>query len=105
MHPSHNRAWILIPDAVRFPPPPLQEHLVEQVPNIKLDEGKNLHHINVNALFISIPVDPAIRIIKKKMKPEGELHNRTYMTVGHLQALLEICLKNTYLQIEGAAKG
>ena len=33
------------------------------------------------ALLISVPVDPAIRLIKNTLEQDGELHNRISMTV------------------------
>ena len=68
---------------------------------------------DVSALFTSIPIEPAINIIKKHLEEDKELHNRTSMTVKHISCLLEFCLKNTYFsfqgrfyeQTEGAAMG
>ena len=57
-------------------------------------------------------MDPIIKIRKNnRLGQDEELHNRTYMTVGHILNLLKFCLKNThylskgrlYKQIEGTA--
>ena len=68
---------------------------------------------DVSALFTSIPIEPAINIIKKHLEEDKELHNRTSMTVKHISCPLKFCLKNTYFsfqgrfyeQTEGAAMG
>ena len=68
---------------------------------------------DVNALFTSIPIEPAVNIIKIHLEEDKELQSRTTMTVKHICCLLEFCLKNTYFlfnsrfyeQTEGAAMG
>ena len=68
---------------------------------------------DVNALFTSIPIQPAVNIIKKHLEEDKELHLRTSMTVKHISCLLEFCLENTYFsfqsrfyeQTHGAAMG
>ena len=68
---------------------------------------------DVKALFTSVPIQPAINIIKKHLEEDKELHLRTSMTVNHISCLLEFCLRNTYFtfhgrfyeQVEGAAMG
>ena len=56
---------------------------------------------DVSALFTSIPIEPAINIIKKHLEEDKELHNRTKVTVKHISCLLEFCLKNTYFSYQG----
>ena len=68
---------------------------------------------DVSALFTSIPIEPAISIIKKHLEEDRDLNNRTSMIVKHISCLLEFFLKNTYFsyqgrfyeQTEGAAMG
>ena len=68
---------------------------------------------DVSALFTSIPIDPAIKLIQKHLEDGKDLSNRTSMTVNHIICLLEFCLRNTYFlfqgryydQTEGAAMG
>ena len=52
-------------------------------------------------LFTSIPIDPAITIIRKHLEQDKDLNQRTNMTVNHICCLLEFCLKNTYFQYKG----
>ena len=68
---------------------------------------------DVKALFTSVPIEPAIEIIKQHLENDKELHQRTSMSVHYIIKLLEFCLKNThfvfqgrfYEQTEGAAMG
>ena len=64
-------------------------------------------------MFTSVPVDPALNIIKNLLVKAHALKERTLMEVGDIILLLEFCLKNTYFsfqdqfyeQVEGAAMG
>ena len=68
---------------------------------------------DVKALFTSIPIQPALDIIKKPLEEDKNLHLRTTITVKHISCLLEFCLTNTYFsfqdrlyeQMEGTAMG
>ena len=68
---------------------------------------------DVKALYTSVPIQPAINIIKKLLDVDEELQQRTSMTVSNITCLLEFCLKSTYFtfqgkhyeQLEGAAMG
>ena len=100
-------------------------------------EGKLLHHIqstrdfvyragevtlllgdclcsyDVTALFTSVPIDPALNIIKDLLEQDDTFHDRTVLSVQNIIELLEFCLHNTYFsfqnkfyeQVEGAALG
>ena len=67
----------------------------------------------MSALFTSVPIDPALKIIKDLLDKDTTLKERTVMEVGDIILLLEFCLKNTYFsfqgqfyeQVEGAAMG
>ena len=68
---------------------------------------------DVRALFTSVPVQPALEVIKKLLEEDQDLHNRTTMSSKHIMDLLEFCLRSTYFthkgkffeQVEGAAMG
>ena len=82
------------------------QDFVEQVRHITLAPGECLSSYDVSALFTSVPVDPALKVIKG-------LKDRTVIGVNGIILLLEFCLKNTYFsfqdqffeQVEGAAMG
>ena len=91
------------------------QDFVEQVKHITLAPGECLSSYDVAALFTSVPVDPALNIIKrstgKGAHPQGK--DRTVLAVSDIILLLEFCLKNTnfsfqdqfHEQVEGTAIG
>ena len=87
--------------------------IVEQVKNIKLQPQECTVSYDVKALFTSVPIKPAINIIKQLLEDDKELQQRTTMTVQNIICLLEFCLNNTsfifqgryFEQTEGAAMG
>ena len=89
------------------------QDFVEQARQIKLEPGECLSSYDVSALFTSVPIDPALNIIKDLLDKDTTLKERTVMEVGDIILLLEFCLKNTYIsfqgqfyeEVEGAAMG
>ena len=89
------------------------QDFVEQARQFKLESGECLSSYDVSALFTSVPIDPALNIIKDLLDKDTTLKERTVMEVGDIILLLEFCLKNTYFsfqgqfyeQVEGAAMG
>ena len=87
------------------------QDFVEQARQIKLEPGECLSSYDVSALFTSVPVDPALNIIKDLLDKDTTLKERTVMEVGDIILLLEFCLKNFSFQaqfneqVEGAAMG
>ena len=86
---------------------------VEQVKNIKLQPHECIFSYDMKAWFTSVPIKPAINIIKQLLEDDKELQQRTTMTVQNIICLLEFCLNNTsfifqgrfFEQTEGAAMG
>ena len=68
---------------------------------------------DVTALFTSVPIDPALNIIRDLLDKEGTFSNRCVLPVQSITELLGFCLHNTYFsflnkfyeQVEGAAMG
>ena len=91
----------------------ITQDFVEQAKHITLAPGECLSSYDVSALFTSVPIDPALNIIKDLLDKDHTLKERTVMKVGDIILLLEFCLKNTYFsfqdqfyeQVEGAAMG
>ena len=89
------------------------QDFAEQVNHIILGPGECLSSYDVSALFTSVPVDPALNIIKDLLEKDYTLKERTVLAVSDIILLLEFCLKNTYFsfqgqfyeQVEGAAMG
>ena len=86
---------------------------IHQIQGIHVQPDQCTMSYDVKALFTSVPIQPAINIIKKLLDEDRELQQRTSMTMSHITCLLEFCLKSTYLmfqgkhdeQLEGAAMG
>ena len=89
-------ARILKPLAVRSPYSVQNtKDFVEQLKNINLQQEECIISYDVKALFTSVPIEPAIRIIQQHLEDDQELQQITSMTVKHIICLLEFCLKNT----------
>ena len=85
---------------------------VNKVREITLLPGECLTSYDVTALFISVPKDPALNIIKDLLEKDDNFSNRTVLSVQNITELLGFCLLNTYFyqnkfyeQVEGAAMG
>ena len=78
-----------------------------------MGNGECLSSYDVSALFTSVPIDPALNIIKDLLEKDNTLKERTVLAVNDINLLLEFCLKNTYFsfqdqfyeQVEGVAMG
>ena len=89
------------------------QDFIQQLQGIQLQPDQCMVSYDVKALFISVPIQPAINIIKKLLDEDKELQQRTTLSVNNITCLLEFCLKNTYFtfqgkhyeQLEGAAMG
>ena len=89
------------------------QDFVEQVKHITQVPGECLSSYDVSALFTSVPIDPALKIIKDLSVKDPILKDRTVIGIDDIILLLEFCLKNTYFsfqgqffeQVEGAAMG
>ena len=71
------------------------DDFIEQIKGITLQANECITSYDVSALFTSVPIDPAINIIKRRLELDQELHARTTMKVEHIISLLEFCLKTT----------
>ena len=75
--------------------------------------GECLTSYDVTAPFTSVPIDPALNIIKDLLEKDEKLQDRTVFSVQNIMKLLGFCLYNTYIsfqnkfyeQVEGAAMG
>ena len=74
---------------------------VQQLTGITLQANEDIASYAVSALFISVLIDPAINIIRRKLELDQGLHLRTSMNVEQIISLLEFCLKTTYFQFQG----
>ena len=65
---------------------------VEQANKVTLLHGKCLSSYGITALFFSVPVEPALSIIKDVLKEDNTLKERTVLLVKDIILLLEFCL-------------
>ena len=79
------------------------QDFVEQVRHITLVPGECLSSYDVSALFTSVPIDPALKIIKDLLVKDPTLKDRTVIGVDDIILLLEFCLKNTYFSSKASS--
>ena len=80
---------------------------------LTLQLGECLSSYDVTSLFTSVPIDPALNIIKDLLEKDEKLNDRTVLSVQNIIDLLGFCLHNTYFsfqnkfyeQVEGAPVG
>ena len=76
------------------------KEFIQQIEGIKLRSDKIIMSYDVKALFTSVPIQPALKIIKKLLKEDQTLHQGTSMTVNNITCLLEFCLSSTYFTFQ-----
>ena len=60
------------------------QDFVQQINNVTLLPGECLSSYSVTALFTSVPVDPALGIIKNLLEKDPTLQERTVLSVGDI---------------------
>ena len=86
---------------------------VSKVREVTLLPGECLSSYDVTALFISVPIDPALNIVKDPLEQDHTLSNSTVLSVKNIIEHLGFCLHITYFsfqnkfneQVEGVAMG
>ena len=69
------------------------QDFVEQANKVTLLPGECLSSYDVTALFTSVPVEPALGIIKDLLEKDNTLKEGTVLPVKDIILLLEFCLK------------
>ena len=59
-----------------------------------------LSSYDVTSLFTSVPIDPALNIIKDLLEKDEKLNDRTVLSVQNIIELLGFCLHNTYFSFQ-----
>ena len=77
------------------------QDLVEQANKVTLMPGECISSYDVTALLTSVPVDPALGIIKDLLEKDRTLKERTVLLAKDIILLPEFCLKNTYFSFQG----
>ena len=86
---------------------------VTKAKRLTLQAGECLSSYDVTSIFTSVPIDPALDIIKDLLEKDEKLNDRTVLLVQNIIELLGFCLHNTYFsfqnkfyeQVEGAPMG
>ena len=74
---------------------------IQQIEVIQLQPDQCMVSFDVKALFTSVPIQPAINIIKKLLEEDQSFQQKTTMSVNNITCLLEFCLKSTYFNYQG----
>ena len=74
---------------------------VEKVRNLEVPPGRKMVSYDVTALFTSIPVDKASKVVEDKLQKDLNLRKRCELSVGQLLQLLTFCLNTTYFSYDG----
>ena len=86
---------------------------VNRAKGLTLQSGECLTSYDVTSLFTSVPIDPALNMIKELLEKDEKLNDRIVLSVQDITELLGFCQHNTYYsfqnkfydQIEGVAMG
>ena len=89
------------------------QDFLDSIKGIKIKPEECIMSYDVSALFTSILIEPAIKIIEQQLKEDKDLYSRTNMKIHHIISLLRFCLSNScfsfqgrcYQQTQGAAMG
>ena len=84
--------------------------LCNKIKGIQLQQDEGIMSYDVKALFTSMPIGIATKIIQDQQEQDKELKQRISMSVNNIYCLLEFCLRKTYFllqhryyeQLEGA---
>ena len=76
------------------------QEFLKQLGDIKMGPDDIIMSYDVKALFTSVPIKPALKIIKKFLEEDQTLPQRTTMTVNNITCLLEFCLTSTYFTFQ-----
>ena len=57
--------------------------------------------LDVSSLFTNVPIDEAISLIRRRLREDETLGDRTILSPEWVAELLEMCLKSTYLSYGG----
>ena len=77
------------------------QHFIQQLQGKKQEAGEIITSYDVKALFTSVPVQPAIQIVKQRLHRTPHSPQRTSMSIAQITSLLEFCLTQTYFLFQG----
>lgn len=59
----------------------------------RIEPDDELYSYDVSALFMSVPLEKALRVIREKLEEDHTLGDRTSLAPDHIIQLLSLCLK------------
>ncbi|XP_072041441.1 uncharacterized protein [Amphiura filiformis] len=77
------------------------QEFVNRIKDITLSEGETITSYDVTALFICIPPDFALKVVKECLNNDTTLSERTNLNVDQIVELVSICLNTTYFSYQG----
>ena len=75
--------------------------MCKTIKDLEVPPGTKLVSYDVSALFISIPVDKALTIIRAKLEHNPSVLDSCELEVNQVMTLLELCLNSTYFIYRG----
>ncbi|XP_070560185.1 uncharacterized protein [Ptychodera flava] len=73
----------------------------KKIKGLEVPPGQKLISYDVSALFINIPVDQALHVIKDRLERDNTLSDRCDLSVEQIVELLRLCLNSTYFLYDG----
>ena len=73
---------------------------VSKAKGFTLQPGECLSSYDVTSLFTSVPINPALNVIKDLLEKDEKLNDRTVLLVQDIIELLGFCLHNTYFSFQ-----
>ncbi len=77
------------------------DDFVDTIKNVEVPPGQKVIAYAVSALFTSIPVPDAIKVVRTKLDEDPKLQVRTPLSLERILELLSFCLNITYLTYRG----
>ena len=78
-----------------------RDDFVDTIKNVEVPPGQKVIAYAVSALFTSIPVPDAIKVVRTKLDEDPKLQVRTPLSLERILELLSFCLNITYLTYRG----
>ena len=77
------------------------QQFVEHIKSVWLEPEEVMASYDIKVLFIQVPVDPAIPIVKHTLQQDPLRPYRTYMLITQIITLVKFCPKNIYFLFQG----
>lgn len=75
-------------------------HFVDILRSTTVDPEDRFVSFDVESLYTNVPLEESLEIIKKTLRDDVLLHERTELPLEGIMDLLECCLRNSYFQVK-----